>query len=210
MKTLKLISFALLALALFGCARSTYENVHEGVVMNTRNHINLAVTPKYTSVAVMPFINGTDQKNAPKYARRAFFGNLVSYKNWNVQPMAETDNRLSKLTRRDLDESAAGRMKNVLGTDLVCYGEVKEQRSNYGIFFSYNSVTVRIAFYDASTGAKVWEAEDFRDSLVMGISFMYMYERDVMWAREIHNRYDELFRDMMQEFPMCTYGYKTK
>ena len=210
MKSVKYILLAAASVMLFGCAKATMENIHEGVVMNTRNHINLAVTPKYTTIAVMPFINNSGVKNANTYARRSFYGNLVSYKNWNVQPMAETDNRLSSLTRRDLDESAAGRMKSALGTDLVCYGEVKEQCSRYGLVFSYNSVTVRVAFYDASTGAKVWEAEDFRDSLVMGISFMYMYERDVFWAREIHNRYDELFRDMMQQFPMCTYGYKTK
>lgn len=208
MKSVKYILLAAASIVLFGCARGAYENIHEEVVMNTRNHINLAVTPKYTTIAVMPFINNSGAKNASTYARRSFYGNLVSYKNWNVQPMGETDNRLSKLTRRDLDESAAGRMKSALGVDLVCYGEVKEQCSRYGLVFSYNSVTVRIAFYDAATGEKVWEAEDFRDSLVMGVSFMYMYERDVMWAREIHNRYDELFRDMMQQFPLCTYGYK--
>ncbi|MBR5901565.1 DUF799 family lipoprotein [bacterium] len=210
MKSVKYILLAAASIMLFGCAKGAYENIHEGVVMNARDQIGLAVQPKYTTIAVMPFINNSGVKNANTYARRSFFGNLVSYKNWNVQPMAETDNRLSKATRRELDESSAGKMKSILGTDLVCYGEVKEQCSRYGLVFSYNSVTVRVAFYDASTGAKVWEAEDFRDSLVMGVSFMYMYEREVMWAREIHNRYDELFRDMMQQFPMCTYGYKTK
>ncbi|MBR5624488.1 DUF799 family lipoprotein [bacterium] len=210
MKSVKYILLAAVSIMLFGCAKGAYENIHEGVVMNARDQISLAVQPKYTTIAVMPFINNSGTKNANTYARRSFFGNLVSYKNWNVQPMAETDNRLAKATRRELDESNAGKMKSILGCDLVCYGEVKEQCSRYGLVFSYNSVTARVAFYDASTGAKVWEAEDFRDSLVMGISFIYMYEREVMWAREVHNRYDELFRDMMQQFPMCTYGYKTK
>lgn len=208
MKTaLKILSLVIL-FTLAACSQGAYENIHDSVGVTLRNHSALAINPSFTKIAIMPFRNTTDQKNAAKFARRSFYGNLVSYRNWNVQPIAETDKRLAAATRRDAEEGNATAVGNLLGVDLVCYGEVTEQVSRYGLVYSYNSVTARIAMYNAQTGEKVWEAQDFRDSLVMGISFMYMYERDFMWAREIHNRYDELFRDMVQQFPLCTYGYK--
>ncbi|MCX7848035.1 MAG: hypothetical protein N2595_08415 [bacterium] len=185
---------------LAGCAAISSEHLHDAVNFQS-DHVAMAVRAQYRTVAVLPFFNETQYANAARYARRAFYGALASYKNYSLQPIAETDARIKDLPRKTLDPAEYHELARVLGTDLLVFGWVKRQLHSYGVFYGRNAVTVRIAFVDARTGQIVWDATDSRSRLLIGISFLSILNNEYRWAREIVNRYDELFRDMMTAIP---------
>lgn len=189
-----------LAAALAGCAAISNEHVHHGVEYQS-DHVAIAVRGQYRTVAVLPFFNETEYANAGRYARRSFYGALAAYKNYTLQPMAETDARIKHLPRKALDPGEYQELAGVLGTDLIVFGWVKRQLHSYGVVYGRSAVTVRIAFVDARSGQIVWESTDARTRMLMGISLISIYDNEYMWAREVINRYDELFRDMMTALP---------
>jgi len=189
-----------LAPVLSGCALISNENLHHGVSYAS-DHVAIAVRGQYRTVAVLPFFNATEYANAGRYARRSFFGALAAYKNYSLQPMVETDARIKDLPRKALDPAEYQELARVLGTDLMVFGWVLRQMHSYGVLYGRNAVTVRIAFVDARTGRIVWESTDSRTRMLMGISLLSIFDNEYMWAREVCNRYDELFRDMMTALP---------
>jgi hypothetical protein len=195
---------ALLALlALAGCTHAPYENPYTAVAYNS-DHVRLAVMPRYRSIAVLPFENQSEFVNAPTYARRSFYGNLAAYKNYQLQTLAQTDALLKSVPRKLIDISGAKELGPVLKTDLLAFGRVQEQRVSYGLIYTTTKVAVEVALVDARTGEVVWRADDARKHSVGGIDPYAMsvaYERHYMWAREVIDRYDELFRDMMMILP---------
>lgn len=195
-----LVVLMLGGLLLSGCAAISSEHVHDAVNYES-DHVAMAVRAQYHTVAILPFFNETTYPNAGRYARRSFYGAMAAYKNYQLQPLAETDARIRDLPRKALDPAEYQELARVLGTDLIVFGWVQRQMHSYGVVYGRNAVTVRIAFVDARTGQIVWEATDSRSRLLMGISFISIFDNEYMWAREVMNRYDELFRDMMQAIP---------
>ncbi len=199
MRTVHILLMAAAA-ALAGCALISNENLHHAVEFDS-DHAAIAVRAQYRTVAVLPFFNQTEYASAGKYARRSFYGALAAYKNYTLQPLAETDTRLKSLPRKALDPQEYQELARALGTDLIAFGWVERQMHSYAVVYGRNAVTVRIAFVDARTGTTVWESTDARTRMLMGISVISLFDNEYMWAREIVNRYDELFRDMMTSLP---------
>ncbi len=187
-------------LVLSGCAVSRRENLYEAVNWNT-DHIKMAVRPSYRSIAVLPFFNKSGSQSASTFARRSFYGKLAASKDYTLPPLSRTDAILKTLPRKAIDPKEFAALFQALQTDLLCFGEVLEQSHSYGFFFSYNKVTARVILVDARTGQTVWESNDSRSKSLVGLSFISIYENEAMWAREVCNRYDELFRDMMAVLP---------
>lgn len=185
---------------LAGCAAISNENVHHAVDYQS-DHVAIAVRGQYRTIAVLPFFNETEYANAGRYARRSFFGALAAHKNYTLQPMADTDARIQTLPRKALDPAEYQELAQVLGTDLIVFGWVKRQLHSYGVVYGRNAITVRVAFVDARSGKIVWDATDSRSRMLMGISLIAIFNNEYMWAREVINRYDELFRDMMAALP---------
>lgn len=200
---------ACIAIALLsGCALAPYENPHGSVDYNS-DHVNMAIRPKYESIAIMPFYNDSDYPHAADFARKSFYGALASYTHYDLQSLTKTDKILNGLPRSVQRPEAYKTLANHLNTDLIAFGHVKEQRHTYGFVYSVTEVRVRIVLVDAYTGAVVWRAEDSRKRRTGGIdpyALIVTYHTEHMWAREILNRYDELFRDMMIVLPDRTAG----
>jgi hypothetical protein len=190
----------MLVIGLSGCSVPSGEQLHKAVNWN-KDHIKMAVRPRYRSIAIMPFFNRTDNARAAMYARKSFYGNLAATKDYELQPLSQTDKLIANLPRKSLEPDNYQELHSILGTDLLAFGEVKEQSHLYGLVFSRNKVTARVSLVDAVTGDTVWVSEDSRGRTLMGISFLSMAENEGMWAREVYNRYDELFRDMMIVLP---------
>lgn len=190
----------MLVIGLSGCSVPSGEQLHKAVNWN-KDHIKMAVRPRYRSIAVMPFFNRTDNARAARYARQSFYGNLAAAKDYELQPLYQTDKLIANLPRKSLEPDNYKELHSILNTDLLAFGEVKEQSHLYGLVFSRNKVSARVYLVDAETGDTVWVSEDSRGRSLMGISFLSMAENEGMWAREVHNRYDELFRDMMIVLP---------
>lgn len=191
---------ALAALAFSGCALFNNEHAYD-TVESRLDHVKFAVKPEYRSIAVLPFFNDAGSPNAALYARRAFYGALAGYKNYQLKTLKETDDVMAGLTRTMLDPEEFETLGRNLKTDLLAFGWVVRQRHRYGLIYNRSLVEARIILIDARTGQKVFEAEDYRSRLLMGFSLVSMFEDEYMWAREVNNRYAELFRDMMQDLP---------
>ena len=210
MKQLILIVAVIIAAALGGCAQAPYENPIQAVTYQS-DHIAMAVRSTYASVAVLPFVNDSKYVSASLFARRSFFGQLASRKNYALQPMHVTDALLKTLPRSALDPRNAVALGKTLKTDLIVFGEVKEELHTWGLVYAKTFVLAKISFVDAKDGREVWMSEDSRARLTGGIdpfAMIVSYDTEYMWAREVLNRYDELFRDMMEAVPDCTVEWK--
>lgn len=198
----------LLLLAIGGCALAPYENPHQSVDFDS-DHIRMAIRPQYQSIAVMPFFNDSDYPNAADFARRSFYGALATHTRYDLQHHEVTDRILRRLPRSDRRPEAYATLAQHLGTDLIAFGHIKEQRHSYGLVYAVSKVHVRIVLVDARSGDTVWRAEDSRRRLTGGIdpfALIVTWNTEHMWAREVLNRYDELFRDMMIVLPNRTAG----
>jgi TolB-like protein len=183
-----------------GCAVVTNEHVHD-TVEATHDHAVMAIAPKYRSVAVLPFFNETGSATADMYARHSFASKLVAHKNYTVLPLKETDAILARLPRSAVDLKEYKTLGENLHADLLAFGWALEQTHSFGFVYNRNAIRARVALVDAQTGKVVFDAEDTRSRLLIGFSLITMIEDEYMWAREVNNRYDELFRDMMPELP---------
>jgi len=202
-KYIKEIFFGLAALLITGCQLTSYENPYLGVNYDS-DHIKMAIKSTYKSIAVLPFFNNQKFIHGAKYARRSFYANLASMKHYDLVPLDEIDGILKKLPRKILDPKNCKKLAKYIKADLFCYGWVEEQEHSYGLVYASTTVRVKINIVDAKTGKVVWKANDERSRTVGGIDPYALYKthsEDYYWARNILNRYDELFRDMMLALP---------
>jgi len=193
-------ALGLVSIWLAGCAMITNENINDATDFQS-DHVKLAVRGQYRSVAVLPFENQTDYPSASQYARQAFFGTMAAYKSYSLQTLEETDARLANLPRSVVDPAQYNKLRAALGVDLLAFGSVIEQDHTYGVVYGRNAVRVKLVLVDAATGAVVWQSEEGRSRTLLGMSFMSMFDNEYMWGREIMNRYNELFRDMIVTLP---------
>jgi hypothetical protein len=193
-------ALGLAAVLLAGCAMITSENINDATDFQS-DHVQLAVRGNYRTLAVLPFENQTDFPSATQYARQAFFGSMAAYKSYALQTLDETDARLASLPRSAVDPAQYQKLRTALGVDLLAFGYVIEQEHSYGVVYGRNAVRVKILLVDAATGATVWQSEEGRSRTLLGMSFMSMFDNEYMWGREIMNRYNELFRDMIVTLP---------
>ena len=186
-----------------GCTLTPYENPYLGIQYDS-DHIKMAVKPRYKSIAILPFINVEKYIHGSKFARRSLFAHIASTKHYDLVPMDEIDMVLKKLPRDTLDPKRYKRLSKHLDADLFAYGRVEEQDHSYGGIFASTKVRAKVALFDSQTGEVVWQAHDERKRTVGGIGPFALYKthmEDYFRARNILNRYDELFRDMMIVLP---------
>ncbi|NLF37825.1 DUF799 family lipoprotein [bacterium] len=205
MNTYRLNSLAALAVAALigGCALAPYENPIEAINYSS-DHVALAVKGQYRSIAVLPFKNDSPYETADEFARRTFVAQLTSHKSYDVQRTSHTDARLKDLTRAAIDQKNWQELESAVNADMLVFGHVLEEYHSWGLVYAKTRVRVRIDLIDARTGALLWTSEDTRSRLTGGIDPFAMVlntQAEYMWTREILNRYDELFRDMMQCLP---------
>ena len=192
---------------LFGCAFSLTDRENPyGAVDYQSDHVNLAIYPKYDSLAVLPFENMSRFKTAPIQARRMFLGNLAAAKSYKIQSIRKTDSLLKtfSINTNSLVKSNYKKLGRVLGCDLIVFGKVIQYYHKYRLIYSKTCVKVVIAVVETKTGKTVWWSEDSREQKYGGICPYGLYvanKNEYMWSRNILNRFDELFRDMMLVFP---------
>ena len=186
-----------------GCTLTVYENPYLGIQYES-DHIKMAVKPRYKSIAILPFFNFEKFIHGAEFARRSLFGNIASTKHYDLIPMRDIDNVTDKLPRKILEPKNYKKLAKYIDADLFCYGWVEEQNNSYGVVYASTTVRVKIELLDTKTGEVVWKANDERSRSIGGIGPYAMYKthtEDYFWARNILNRYDELFRDMMLVLP---------
>ena len=195
-----------------GCTLTAYDNPYLGIQYES-DHIKMAVKSTYKSIAILPFFNPEKHIHGAENARRSLFGNLASTKHYDLIPIRKIDRALKKLPTKILYPENYKKLTEYIDADLFCYGWVEEQKNSYGVFYASTTVRVKIELLDTKTGEVVWKANDERSRRVGGIGPYAMYKthmEDYFWARNILNRYDELFRDMMLVLPDRSVDWKLK
>jgi hypothetical protein len=211
-KYIKTLLFFLIVLITAGCTLTVYENPYLGIDYES-DHRKMAIESTYRSIAILPFFNSEKALHGAKFARRSLYGNIASSKNYDLIPMREIDNIVKKLPTKILYPKNYKKLAKYIDADLFCYGWVEKQENSYGVFYASTIVRVKIELLDTKTGEVVWKANDERSRRVGGIGPYAMYKthmEDYFWARNILNRYDELFRDMMLVLPDRSVDWKLK
>ncbi len=207
MTLIKLTFIFISCLIILGCTFSVTDRENPyGAIDYRSDHINLAIYPKYDSVAVLPFKNKTKYATAPIQGRRMFLGNLAATKSYKIQSIRETDTLLKNfsINTTNVVKSNYKKLGKVLGSDLLVFGKIIEYYHKYRFVYSKTYVRVAIVVVDSKTGKTVWWSEDSREQKYGGIGPYGLYvanKNEYMWSRNILNRFDELFRDMMLVFP---------
>ena len=195
-----------------GCALTVYENPHLGIQFESDHH-KMAIKSTYRSIAILPFFNTEKALHGSENARRSLYGNLASTKHYDLIPIRKIDNALKKLPTKILYPENYKKLTEYIKADLFCYGWVEEQKNSFAIIYASTTVRVKIELLDTKTGEVVWKANDERSRSVGGIDPYAMYKthiEDYFWSRNILNRYDELFRDMMIVLPDRSVDWKLK
>ncbi|MCK5851583.1 DUF799 family lipoprotein [bacterium] len=195
-----------------GCALTVYENPYLGINYES-DHRKMAIESTYKSIAILPFFNPEKALHGSENARRSLYGNLASTKHYDLIPIRKIDKAIKKLPTKILYPENYKKLNKYIKADLFCYGWVEKQENSYGVFYASTSVRVKIELLDTKTGEIVWKANDERTRRVGGIGPYAIYKthmEDYFWARNILNRYDEFFRDMMFVLPDRSVDWKLK
>lgn len=211
-KYIKTLFLVVIILLMTGCALTVYENPYLGINYES-NHRKMAIESTYKSIAILPFFNSEKALHGAEFARRSLYGNIASSKNYDLIPMRKIDNIVKRLPKKILYPKNYKKLAKYIDADLFCYGWVEKQENSYGVFYASTIVRVKIELLDTKTGEIVWKANDERSRRVGGIGPYAMYKthmEDYFWARNILNRYDELFRDMMLVLPDRSVDWKLK
>ena len=201
MKYLNCFIIIIVALIFNGCSTTSDELAYNLTTWEYRDPIAMTEKTRLT-IAIIPFRNETDYTTAADYARRILAGTFVGFKNYEVQSLWKTDSLLkNSVSRANQTPKDYNELYNVLKTDMILFGRVIEQKHKYAFFYAGNSVKVMLELYDAKDGKLLWKATDERSRSVMGISLFTNYDMEYYWLQEIFNRYNELFRDMVNNIP---------
>ena len=111
-------------------------------------------------VAVLPFDNQSTDVAASDYMRKLSGEHFAK---WGYSPVAfgDADEKLKEIGISDggqLPSATPARLGAVLGTDLLCYGDVEEFTFQNAGFVVRKSVVLRLKIVSASTGETLFEA----------------------------------------------------
>ncbi len=112
------------------------------------------------TVAVLPFLNNSNDVEAPAYVRAQLTKELEGHQ-YRIRPLAETDqvlkDQMGVTLGTQLDMAVPQKLGEVLGVDGVFIGSLEE--FNYKITGIYNikRVRIRIKLVDCKTGRTVWK-----------------------------------------------------
>ena len=111
-------------------------------------------------VAVLPFNNQSTDITAPEYMRKL---SGERFAKWGYSPAAfeDTDEKLKNIGISDggqLPSVTPARLGAVLGTELLCYGDVEDFTFQNAGFVVRKSVVLRLKIVSASSGETLFEA----------------------------------------------------
>lgn len=216
----RLSGLALLILLLLGIS---------GCLIATKNTI---ITPQITSlfkgtykvdpymethrpvtVAVLPFLDQSQNKEGAVEVRKGFYNHFSSLPFRNMQ-MQRVDNLLAKAGLADqeaLFKKTPQELGNILNVDAVIYGEISNFDKLFAVMYSQVSVGAEIRMYDTKTGNFLWSGQHTERIHEGGLSVTpigiiatvvatSMNLRDIQLLRAC----DDLFREMVKTIPLPT------
>jgi hypothetical protein len=165
------------------------------------------------TVAVLPFIDASRQKEGALAVRRGFYNHFSSlpFKDMELQ---RVDNLLAKANLGDPEaiyKTTPQELGKILNVDAVVFGEISNFDKLFAVMYSQVAVGAEIKMYDTKTGNFLWSGQHTVRIHEGGLSVTpfgiiatviatAMNVRDIQLLRAC----DDLFRDMVKTIPVPT------
>ncbi len=123
----------------------------QGIAPNPSNPIR--------TVAILPFVNNTNDVDGPVYVRALFAEELDKHQ-YVVKPLTEVDqilkDQMSVTLGKQLDMATPAQLGQTLGVDGVIYGSLDEFNQIMTGVYNVKKVRARVKLVNCKTGQTVW------------------------------------------------------
>ncbi len=165
------------------------------------------------TVAVLPFLNRTDKKEAFEIVRKSFHGHF-SKLNYTTVPLFKVDDSLRQAgldTPEKVAQTSPGKLREILRVDAITRGDITHYDRIYVGVYSQVAVGAEVWMIEGKSGKELWWAKDVSRKHEAGISatpvgLILTAVTTALNMREIEllRSSDDLFRDMVKTIPQPT------
>lgn len=205
-----------------GCVYTEHTKIAPPIVTKFKGELRVAPSlserPPQT-VAVLPFLNRTEKKEAFDIVRKSFHGHF-SKLNYTTMPLFKVDDALRQAgldTPEKVAQTPIQKLKEIIRVDAVILGEVTHYDRIYLGVYSQVAVGAEIRMIDGKTEKELWFAKDISRKHEAGITtspvgLILIAVTTALNLREIEllRSSDDLFRDMIKTIPQPTLAQALK
>ena len=165
------------------------------------------------TVAVLPFLNRTEQKEAFDIVRKSFHGHF-SRLNYTAVPLFKIDHALRQAgldTPHKVAQTPSPKLREILRVDALIRGEVTHYDRIYVGVYSQVAVGAEVRMTEAKSDKELWWAKNVSRKHGGGIAttpvgFILTAVSTAFNVREIEllRSSDDLFREMVRSIPQPT------
>ncbi|HSR12827.1 MAG TPA: GNA1162 family protein, partial [Thermodesulfobacteriota bacterium] len=171
------------------------------------------------TVAVLPFLNRTDKKEAFEIVRQSFHGHF-SRLNYTAVPLFQIDHVLGQAgldSAEKVAETPLPKLRELLKTDALIRGEITHYDRIYAGVYSQVAVGAEVQMVDGKSGKELWSAKNVSRKHGGGIALspvglVLTAASTALNMRQIEllRTSDDLFRDMVKTVPQPTVAQATR
>jgi parallel beta-helix repeat protein len=165
------------------------------------------------TVAVLPFLNRTEQKEAFDIVRKSFHGHFSTL-NYNAIPLYKIDHALRQAGLETPDQVAAtppSKLREILKADALIQGVITHYDRIYVGVYSQVAVGAEVRMIDPQNGNELWWAKDVSRkhgggiaTTPVGLILTAVSTAFNMREIELLRSSDDLFREMVRSIPQPT------
>ena len=205
-----------------GCVYTKQIKIAPPIVTQFKGELRVAPSlrdrPPQT-VAVLPFLNRTDRKEAFDIVRKSFHGHF-SRLNYTTIPLFKVDESLRQAgldTPEKVAQTSEQKLQEILRVDALIRGGVTHYDRLYLGVYSQVAVGAEVRMMDGKTGKELWWAKDVSRKHEAGITtspvgLILIAVTTALNLREIEllRSSDDLFREMVKTIPQPTLSQALK
>ena len=165
------------------------------------------------TVAVLPFLNRTDKKEAFDIVRKSFHGHFSTL-NYTAVPLHKIDHALRQAGLDTADKVAATpapKLREIVKADALVQGEITHYDRIYAGVYSQVAVGAEVRMVDGKTAKELWWAKDVSRkhgggiaTTPVGLILTAVSTAFNMRQIELLRSSDDLFREMVRSIPQPT------
>ncbi|MFH1757690.1 MAG: GNA1162 family protein, partial [Pseudomonadota bacterium] len=211
-----------LIILITGCVYTKRTMIAPPIVTQFKGELRVAPSlsdrPPQT-VAVLPFLNRTDKKEAFDIVRKSFHGHF-SKLNYTTMPLFKVDESLRQAgldTPEKVAQTSEQKLLEILRVDALIRGGITHYDRLYLGIYSQVAVGAEVRMMDGKTGKELWWAKDVSRKHEAGITtspvgLILIAVTTALNMREIEllRSSDDLFREMVKTIPQPTLAQALK
>ncbi len=165
------------------------------------------------TVAVLPFLNRTDKKEAFDIVRKSFHGHFSTL-NYAAVPLYKIDSALRQAeldTPEKVAQAPSSKLREILRVDALIRGEITHYDRIYAGVYSQVAVGAEVRMTDAKSDKELWWAKNVSRkhgggiaTTPVGLILTAVSTAFNMREIELLRSSDDLFREMVRSIPQPT------